>query len=171
MVRLRQVRKSYGDLTVLNNLNLEVGHSQKIALIGPSGSGKSTILRILMTLEAIDSGEIHIDGENVWTMTKNDRQAPASEAHLRGIRPKVGMVFQQFNLFPHMNVVRNLTEAPMRVLGLSRQEARLRAVELLKMVGLTDKMGGLSDAAFRGAKTTCCHCQGAGHATQNHAFR
>ena len=140
MVCLRQVCKSYGDLTVLNNLNLEVGHSQKIALIGPSGSGKSTILRILMTLEGIDSGEIHIDGENVWTMTKNDRQGPASEAHLRGIRRKVGMVFQQFNLFPHMNVVRNLTEAPMRVLGLSRQEARLRAVELLKMVGLTDKI-------------------------------
>ena len=105
-----------------------------------------------MTLERIDSGEIEIDGENVWTMTKNDRQVPANEAHLRRIRHRVGMVFQHFNLFPHMNVVRNLTEAPIRVLGLSKQEARVRAVELLKMVGLTDKINAFPAQLSGGQK-------------------
>ena len=140
VVRMRSVRKSYGDLLVLKNLELDVFPSERIALIGPSGSGKSTILRILMTLEGVDSGAVEIDGENVWTMTRNGRSAPADAKHLRAIRSKVGMVFQQFNLFPHKNVLANLTEAPLRVLRLSKEEARERAVDLLAMVGLTDKI-------------------------------
>ena len=140
VLRMRNVRKSYGDLLVLKNLELDVFPSERIALIGPSGSGKSTILRILMTLEGVDSGAVEIDGKSVWTMSKNGRSAPADAKHLRAIRSKVGMVFQQFNLFPHKNVLANLTEAPIRVLRLSKEEARDRAGDLLAMVGLTGKI-------------------------------
>ena len=107
---------------------------------GPSGSGKSTILRILMTLETIDAGTVLIEGENPWRMRKNGREVPSDLAHLRKVRGKVSMVFQQFNLFPHMNVLRNVTEAPVHVLGLSNQEAAERAMQLLEMGGLRDKV-------------------------------
>ena len=140
IIRMRNVRKSYGDLVVLKDLELDVRASERIALIGPSGSGKSTILRILMTLEGVDSGAVEIDGESLWTTTNNGRAAPANAKDLRAIRSKVGMVFQQFNLFPHKNVLANLTEAPIRVLRLSKEEARERAVDLLAMVGLSDKI-------------------------------
>lgn len=140
MIRLRQVHKSYGDLVVLRDLDLDVFPSQKVALIGASGSGKSTILRILMTLEGIDAGTVEIDGELVWSATQDGRATPSDMAHLRKIRSKVGMVFQQFNLFPHMTVLRNVTEAPVHVLGLSKEEARERALALLAMVGLSEKV-------------------------------
>ena len=140
IIRMRNVRKSYGDLVILKDLELDVRASERIALIGPSGSGKSTILRILMTLEGVDSGAVEIDGESLWTTTNNGRAAPANAKDLRAIRSKVGMVFQQFNLFPHKNVLANLTEAPIRVLRLSKEEARERAVDLLAMVGLSDKI-------------------------------
>ena len=140
IIRMRNVRKSYGDLVVLKDLELDVRASERIALIGASGSGKSTILRILMTLEGVDSGAVEIDGESLWTTTNNGRAVPANAKDLRAIRSKVGMVFQQFNLFPHKNVLANLTEAPIRVLRLSKEEARERAVDLLAMVGLSDKI-------------------------------
>src|SRR5690606_37170854 len=108
------------------------------AIIGPSGSGKSTVLRILMTLETIDEGIIHVAGKPLWHEYQGDRLVPASEAHLRAMRKEMGMVFQQFNLFPHMTVLRNITEAPIHVLGLSKTEARDRAPEYLDLVGLTE---------------------------------
>ena len=140
IIQMQGVRKNFGTMTVLRGLDLEVPPSQKVALIGPSGSGKSTILRILMTLEKIDSGTVLIDGENPWRMRKDGREVPSDFAHLRKVRGKISMVFQQFNLFPHMNVLRNVTEAPVHVLGLSKQEAAQRAMQLLEMVGLRDKM-------------------------------
>lgn len=139
IILMRGVRKSFGDLMVLCDLDLDIMPFQKVSLIGPSGSGKSTILRILMTLEKIDSGVVEIDGEQVWTMVRNGRRVPADTAHLRKIRGKVDMVFQHFNLFPHMTVQRNITEAPIHVLRLSKEEARERALELLDLVGLGDK--------------------------------
>ncbi len=138
-VKFDNVTKRFGDFTVLRDLNFEVKQGEKVTIIGPSGSGKSTVLRVLMTLEPINEGVVYVDGEPLWHQEKGGKLVPASEAHLRHMRTKLGMVFQQFNLFPHMSVIRNLTEAPVRVLGLSRDEAKKRAGELLDMVGLADQ--------------------------------
>jgi polar amino acid transport system ATP-binding protein len=139
IVRFDKVSKRFGDLTVLKDLNFSVQPGEKVSIIGPSGSGKSTVLRVLMTLEPIQEGVVYVDGEPLWHERKNGQLIPASEAHLRSMRQKLGMVFQQFNLFPHMSVLRNIAEAPVRVLGLSRKEADVRALELLDMVGLADQ--------------------------------
>ena len=141
MVRFQDVTKRYGALTVLDKLDLDVAANEKVAIIGPSGSGKTTVLRMLMTLERIDGGVIWVDGEPLTHMPQDGQLVPASEAHLRRVRAKIGMVFQHFNLFPHMSALANCMEAPVHVLGLSRAEARARAQELLAMVGLRDKAG------------------------------
>ncbi len=138
-VRFRQVTKRFGDLTVLEQFDFEVAQGEIVTLIGASGSGKSTVLRILMTLEELQDGEVEIEGEPLWHERKGGRTVAASEQHLRRMRKKVGMVFQQFNLFPHMSVLRNITEAPIHVLQLPRAEAETRARELLRLVGLEEK--------------------------------
>lgn len=129
IIELKNVTKRFGDLTVLREMSLSVPRGQKVALIGPSGSGKSTLLRVIMTLEQIGSGELRVAGQSVRY----------DEASLRATRRHVGMVFQHFNLFPHMSVLRNVTEAPVHVLGLSLEEAQSRAMELLDQVGLKEK--------------------------------
>ncbi len=139
VVRYEHVYKSFGETVVLDDLNLTVDQGERITIIGPSGSGKTTILRILMTLEDIDDGYIYVDDEPLWHMPDNGDLVPADEAHLRKLRHKIGMVFQHFNLFPHMSVMRNITEAPVRVRGMSREEAQERARKLLDDVGLADK--------------------------------
>ncbi|WP_373415018.1 ectoine/hydroxyectoine ABC transporter ATP-binding protein EhuA [Ensifer aridi] len=139
MIRLENVSKQYGTCTVLNGLNLDIARHEKVSIIGPSGSGKTTVLRMLMTLDRIDDGVIWIDGEPLTHMWKKGELVPASEHHLRRVRSKIGMVFQQFNLFPHMTALQNCMEAPVSVLRLSKQEAEARAAELLDMVGLGDK--------------------------------
>jgi len=140
MVRFEKVTKRYGPLTVLDRLDLEVAPNEKVAIIGPSGSGKTTVLRALMTLERIDDGIIHVGGEPLTHMRRGDSLVRADQRHLRRMRGSVGMVFQHFNLFPHMSAVRNCMEAPVAVLGLGRDEARERAAGLLRMVGLGDKL-------------------------------
>ena len=141
MVQFRDVSKHFGDLTVLNHLDLDVRTGEKVAIIGPSGSGKSTLLRALMTLEDIDEGVIMVDDEPLTHMPDaNGNLVRANARHLRRVRGKVGMVFQSFNLFPHMSTRQNVMEAPVQVLGLSKKEARERAEELLAMVGLEDKL-------------------------------
>jgi polar amino acid transport system ATP-binding protein len=139
VVRMRAVEKRFGDDVVLDALDLDVARGEKLAVIGTSGSGKSTILRILMTLEGIEGGRVEIDGEPVFTMEKNGREVPASESHLREVRRKVGMVFQHYNLFPHMTALGNVVEAPRRVLGLAKEEAEARGRRLLDRVGLAEK--------------------------------
>ena len=139
MVRFAGVTKRYGSLVVLDQLDLDVAPNEKVAIIGPSGSGKTTVLRMLMTLERIDGGVIWVDGEPLTHEQRNGQLVPAREAHLRRVRGKIGMVFQHFNLFPHMSALRNCMEAPMYVLGMSRAEAEKRASGLLDMVGLADK--------------------------------
>jgi len=142
MVRFSGVSKRYGDLTVLDNLDLDVAPQEKVAIIGPSGSGKTTVLRMLMTLEPIDDGIIYVDGRPLTHMESNGSGlVRANEKYLRSVRGDIGMVFQHFNLFPHMTVLGNCTEAPVNVLGLSKAEAEERAVELLELVGLGDKLG------------------------------
>ena len=140
MVVFDAVTKRYGDLTVLDRLDLSVAANEKVAIIGPSGSGKTTVLRMLMTLESIDDGVIRVDGEPLTHMQQGDRLVRANAQHLRRMRGHIGMVFQHFNLFPHMTALKNCMEAPVTVLGLSTDEARERAGELLNMVGLGDKL-------------------------------
>lgn len=139
MVRFRGVTKRYGPLTVLDRLDLDVERNEKVAIIGPSGSGKSTLLRVLMMLETIDEGVIEVDGEPITHTLRNGVMVPASEALKRKGRSKIGMVFQGFNLFPHMTALQNTIEAPIKALGLGRREAIERGAELLDMVGLADK--------------------------------
>lgn len=140
IVRYKDVKKAFGDTVVLNDLNLDVKHGEKVALIGPSGSGKTTIIRMLMTLEQPTAGTIEVDGEYLWHKEVNGELVTADEKHLRKVRGKIGMVFQQYNLFPHMSIIRNCTEAPIHVLGISKDEAKERAVEMLEKVGLGDKV-------------------------------
>ena len=137
IIRFDKVAKRFGEVTVLEELDFTVAPGEKVTIVGPSGSGKSTVLRILMTLETINDGMVWVDGEALWHERRGNSYAPATEKHLRMMRGKLGMVFQSFNLFPHMTVRRNLTEAPIRVLGISKAEARERAAELLEMVGMT----------------------------------
>ena len=138
IIRFTDVTKRFGSLTVLDNFNFSVAPGEKVTLIGPSGSGKSTVLRILMTLEPFQEGTLELGG--ISYHEPNGRgHFRAGERHLRQIRTHVGMVFQSFNLFPHMTVLRNVVEAPTAVLGLARTEAECRAVDLLRMVGLADK--------------------------------
>ncbi|MBB4187077.1 polar amino acid transport system ATP-binding protein [Sinorhizobium terangae] len=139
MVRFENVSKRYGPLTVLDNLNLDIGRGEKVSIIGPSGSGKTTVLRMLMTLEAINDGVLWVDGEPMTHMMQNGKLVPATTKHIRRIRAKIGMVFQSFNLFPHMTAMGNCIEAPITVLGMKRSEAEERAAELLNMVGLSAK--------------------------------
>lgn len=138
IIRFSDVTKRFGSLTVLDHFDFEVKPGEKVTLIGPSGSGKSTVLRILMTLEPVQDGTIEIDG---LPYHEPGGRGPyrASPRHLHEIRSRIGMVFQSFNLFPHMSVLRNLMEAPVAVLGLSKAEAKERALGLLDMVGLADK--------------------------------
>ncbi len=139
IIQFDKVVKRFGDVTVLDSLDFSVRKGEKVTIIGPSGSGKSTVLRILMTLETINEGVIHVAGRPLWHEHRNDQLVPASEEHLREMRKEMGMVFQQFNLFPHMTVRRNITEAPVHVLGLSKEKANQRAEEYLELVGLSDQ--------------------------------
>ena len=140
IVRFCNVTKTFGKLVVLDSVNLDIAEGEKVAVIGASGSGKSTLLRTLMTLETVNGGEIEVEGEPLWHMRRNDKVVSADEAHLRRMRTKIGMVFQQFNLFPHMTALRNVYDPVMTVLGIGKEKAIERAVELLTMVGLEDKL-------------------------------
>lgn len=140
IVRFKKVEKSFGEIKVLRGIDLAIYHGEKVAVIGPSGSGKTTMARLLMTLEEPDSGTIEVGGELLWHKIVKGKMVKADEKHLHRIRGNIGMVFQHFNLFPHLNIIRNVTEAPIRVLGLSKDEAVRRASEMLEKVGLADKL-------------------------------
>lgn len=129
MIEFRNVHKSFGSLEVLKGIDLKIEKGQVVTLIGPSGSGKSTILRCMNLLERPTSGQVLIEGKDI-TAPKTDIQA---------IRKNIGMVFQHFNLFPHMTVMENMTYAPIRVNKLPKDQAEKKAMELLKLVGLTEK--------------------------------
>jgi polar amino acid transport system ATP-binding protein len=134
ILRLEHIQKAYGDHTAIGDVSLEVNRGEVLAIIGPSGSGKSTLLRCINQLEVPDSGTLEVLGSNI------DFAGRVSAADLLDLRRKVGMVFQSFNLFPHMSVLRNVSFPQERVLGRSRAEADARSRELLERVGLGAKM-------------------------------
>ncbi|MFX4293352.1 ectoine/hydroxyectoine ABC transporter ATP-binding protein EhuA [Streptomyces bohaiensis] len=140
LITFTDVTKRFGDNVVLDDLCFGVEANKHVTLIGPSGSGKTTILRLLMTLAKPDEGTIEVDGEYLTHERKNGKLVPAGEAHNRAVRKKIGMVFQQFNLFPNMRVLRNVTEAPVHVLGMEKDEAEERARGLIELVGLTEHL-------------------------------
>ena len=140
MLSMRGIHKSFGDLSVLRGIDLSLARGEVLAIIGSSGSGKSTLLRCINKLETIDRGGITIRGEKLcWTKDGESTATYASTADERRILMSTGMVFQQFNLFPHMTVIENLIEAPIHVKGQSRDEILPYARELLAKVGLSDR--------------------------------
>ncbi|MBI3077434.1 MAG: amino acid ABC transporter ATP-binding protein [Deltaproteobacteria bacterium] len=138
-VRIEDLRKCFGPLEVLRGLHLEVARGEVLCIVGPSGSGKSTLLRCIAFLEEDFGGRIYLEGELLGFVERNGRLQRVKGSALRRVRSKVGMVFQQFNLWPHKTVLENIVEAPIRVKGLSRSEAVLGAEDLLKKVGLLEK--------------------------------
>jgi polar amino acid transport system ATP-binding protein len=137
MVSLKGVRKSFGALEVLKGVDLDVAKGEVVCILGPSGSGKSTLLRCVNLLEPPEQGEIFLEGKDIC---KGPGSGTGEESwNLDFVRQRVGMVFQQFNLFPHKTVVENVTLAPRQVLGKSRAEAEQKAKALLDRVGLADK--------------------------------
>ena len=127
MIEIKKLYKSYGDNEVLKGIDQTVSEAEVLCIVGPSGSGKSTMLRCINLLEVPTSGEVYIDGELVTSQNINE------------IRTKMGMVFQNFNLFPHMTVLENVTCAPINVKGVSKADAEAKAMELLTRVGLDNK--------------------------------
>ena len=142
MIRARQLGKSFGDQPVLRDIDLDIRAGEVLCVIGPSGSGKSTLLRCLNGLEAPTTGEVHIDDERL------DIHSP----RVNDLRARLGMVFQHFNLFPHLNVLENLTLAPRRVRRLDEATASQRALALLEKVGLADKARARPDNLSGGQK-------------------
>ena len=134
-ISLRGVHKSFGTNSVLNGIDLDIAEGTVVSLIGPSGSGKSTLLRCVNLLEPIDDGEIFLDGIDI--------SRPGFDAN--PVRRRIGMVFQNFNLFPHMSVQDNITLSPIRTLGVNKTLARAKAVELLERFGLADKYNAFPD--------------------------
>ena len=132
---LRGITKTFGDHTVLDGVSLDIEQGQVVSLIGPSGSGKSTLLRCINLLEPVDDGAVFLDGDDI--------SVPGLDAN--AVRRRIGMVFQSYNLFPHMSVLRNITLAPRKVLGLSAADADRRGTELLERLGLADKAHAFPD--------------------------
>ncbi|MFC7457329.1 ectoine/hydroxyectoine ABC transporter ATP-binding protein EhuA [Brachybacterium sp. GCM10030267] len=131
--------KRFGDNTVLDDLNFTVSQGERVTLIGPSGSGKTTILRLVMTLEELSGGYIHVGGQPLQYEESGGKRVRIPDRQRRRITQHIGMVFQHFNLFPNMTVLENITEAPIHVMGLSKAEAASKAEGLLDKVGLADK--------------------------------
>ncbi|WP_030811317.1 amino acid ABC transporter ATP-binding protein [Streptomyces sp. NRRL S-337] len=141
MVKAEGVHKSFGAAHILKGIDLEVAPREVFCLIGPSGSGKSTFLRCINHLEKINAGRLSVDGELVGYRESNGKLYELRDREVAARRRDIGMVFQRFNLFPHMTAIENVMEAPVQVKGESKAAARERATKLLDRVGLADKAG------------------------------
>nr|WP_165814550.1 amino acid ABC transporter ATP-binding protein [Pararhodobacter oceanensis] len=140
MLRARNVHKAFGNNEVLKGIDMDIAPSEVVAILGPSGSGKSTLLRCINRLEEINKGFIEVDGEQIGYKLQGDRLVALSSGAIARQRSKMGMVFQSFNLFPHMTVLQNVIEAPVGVHGVKRREAIELATDLIAKVGLADKL-------------------------------
>ena len=138
LIEMKHIQKSYGDLEILHDISLSVERGEVVSLIGPSGAGKSTFLRCLNTLETVQGGTIFVDGDTLVS-AENGKVIYAAPDAQRKILAKMGMVFQSFNLFPHMTVMENLLAAPLVVKKMKREDILPRAEALLEKVGLSDK--------------------------------
>ena len=139
MVRIENVQKRFGDLEVLKGVSLTVRSGEVVCILGPSGSGKTTLLRCINFLEPYDDGRIYVGNDLVGYRERNGKLTPAPEKDVARVRAETAMVFQQFNLFPHMTALKNVAFGPVKVLGVSKDEAERRARELLARVGLAEK--------------------------------
>jgi polar amino acid transport system ATP-binding protein len=139
LIQVREVWKRFGTLEVLRGVTLDVDAGEVVVVIGPSGSGKTTLLRALNGLETVDAGTITVDGIPLAGPGAAGRPRRPDDRTVRAVRLEIGMVFQRFNLFPHMSVLDNVTAAPVHVRGVARDPARARALELLTRIGLSDK--------------------------------
>lgn len=142
MIVVEKLKKSFGDNEVLKDISMTINQKEVVVIIGPSGSGKSTFLRCINLLESISDGKIYIKGKNITDKSTN----------INEVRKDVGMVFQQFNLFPHKSVLQNIMLSPMKVKKVSKENARIKALELLKKVGLEDKANVYPDSLSGGQK-------------------
>ncbi len=140
VVRSLDVHKRFGRLEVLRGVNMDVARGEVVVIIGPSGSGKTTVLRCINHLERLDGGRIYVDGEMVGYREKNGRLVEDSEREVARKRAAIGMVFQRFNLFPHLSALGNVIEAPIRVKKVPRKQAEETGRELLLKVGLAEKL-------------------------------
>ena len=141
VVQAEKVNKYFGSLHVLKDVSLQVSKNEVVVVIGPSGSGKSTLLRSINHLEKINSGRIYVNGRMIGYKERNGRLVEESEANIARLRAEIGMVFQRFNLFPHLTVMENIIEAPINVRRTPVEQAKEDAVKLLARVGLSDKSG------------------------------
>jgi ABC-type polar amino acid transport system ATPase subunit len=139
MVRLERVNKSFGPLKVLRDVTLEVQKGEVVCIIGPSGAGKSTLLRCINYLEPIESGTIYFEGRPVYRYARDGKTVMDPERRIEEVRSQIGMVFQSFNLFPHLTAIGNVVEAPVHVRGMSADQARDQGLALLRKVGLSEK--------------------------------
>ncbi len=142
VIEVKKLTKAFGDLVVLEDVDLDIHKGEVVCIIGPSGGGKSTLLRCLNLLEEPTKGQIFFEGTNITD----------SKCNINKLRQKIGMVFQQFNLFPHMSVMKNITIAPMKLLGMSKAEAEEEGHKLLKRVGLDDKANSYPNQLSGGQK-------------------
>jgi len=142
MITIKNLHKSFGDLKVIKGIDLSIEAGQVVCIIGPSGSGKSTVLRCINRLEELTSGQIVVDGYDLY----------AADTDINYVRTEAGMVFQQFNLFPHMNVLQNVTLGPIKVRGMSKKEANKLGHELLEKVGLSEKAKNYPEQLSGGQK-------------------
>ena len=140
LLRIADLHKSFADLTVLDGVSLDVTRGEKVSIIGPSGSGKTTLLRCINYLEKPTSGHIYIEGQLIGEKQVNGKYVHVSDRELAKERAEIGFVFQRFNLFPHLTALGNVSIAPQKVLGLSREEAEARGREMLQKVGLAHKV-------------------------------
>ncbi len=161
MLDYDNVWKRFGDFTALAGVSMQVHRGQVVCLIGPSGSGKSTLLRCTNGLELLDDGEIRLQGQPI----------PRDPRGIRAVRQRMGMVFQNFELFPHRTAIANIMSGPLTVLRLSRAEAEQRAMALLDKVDLSDKANSYPAQPLRRPAAARRHCPRAGDGTGHHAVR